>query len=170
VGRGGSKPATLGSGGAAALSRSALTPPASAWKNERMGRLSLYSCAAGIAVSLVVSPTSASAQGRATSTLSVIARVAALCTVTVDETVASSDRSPAVRVACSRSGLRALRVTTNRGDSIELSTTFLGVERRAGGEVEFFVPVVLATLASTRPATAPVPPLDRAPVTVTLDF
>jgi len=93
------------------------------------------------------------------------------CRITVDDYSVSDDGSPAVKVTCGKAGLRALRVSTNRGDGIAPTMTFAGSQLLAGGEVVFVVPQILATLTSTRlPVIAPPPPPDRRPVTVTLDF
>lgn len=101
--------------------------------------------------------------------LSVGARVAPQCRISVDPADVAG-QSPSVRVQCGRSGLRVLRVTTDRGDGLLPIATFAGRQMRAGGEVAFVIAQPLATVASLLPVIAPPPPVDRRPVTVTLDF
>lgn len=96
--------------------------------------------------------------------------VAPQCTISVDSSVLTDDRSPSVRVVCSRAGLRSLRVTTSRGDNLEPTTTFASAQLQAGGERLFVVPVVLATVASNLPVISMPAPPDRRPLTLTLDF
>lgn len=110
------------------------------------------------------------AQGQDRGAMQVGATVAPRCTVSIDVTEVTDDRSPSVRVVCSRSGLRNLRVSSSRGDTVQPTATFVGAQRQAGGELVFVVPVVLATVASNLPIiTVPAQP-DRRPFTVTLDF
>jgi len=109
--------------------------------------------------------------GAQSAMMQVGATVKPQCRITVDDFSVSDDRSPAVKVTCGKAGLRALRVSTNRGEGIAPAMTFAGSQLLAGGEVVFVVPQILATLTSTRlPVIAPPPPPDRRPVTVTLDF
>lgn len=108
------------------------------------------------------------AVARQSATLSVGARVAPTCAIHVDAST-TSDRA-GVRVQCGRSGLRVLRVTTDRGDGLQPVVTFAGNQLRAGGEVTFVVAQPLATLASRLPVLAAPPQPDRRPVIVTLDF
>lgn len=113
---------------------------------------------------------STSAQAQAPTAMHVGATVAPRCTITIDENGVSDDRSPSVRVVCSRSGLRNLRVTTSRGDNISPTTTLTGAQLQAGGEVVFVVPIVLATVAGNLPVMAPPPAPNRRTLTLTLDF
>lgn len=110
-------------------------------------------------------PATAGAQQSAV--LTVGARVAPTCLITVDT---ESKDAPAVRVQCGRSGLRVVRVTTDRGDGLQPVTTFAGRQLAAGGDVRFVVAEPLATVASRLPVFAAPPPPDRRPVIVTLDF
>jgi hypothetical protein len=136
-----------------------------------MGSVTRFSVVAGVAMlGLAAQPQVSQAQPQAQTAMRVGATVAPRCTITVDQSVVADDRSPSVRVVCSRSGLRSLRVTTSRGDSIQPTTTFAGAQLQAGGEVVFVVPIVLATVASNLPVIAPPAPPDRRPITLTLDF
>jgi hypothetical protein len=112
----------------------------------------------------------APAQARQSTALSIGARVAPKCSITVEPSTTRDDQSPAVRVQCGRSNLHVLRVTTDRGDDLRPLTTFAGSQLQAGGEVVFVVPVTLDTVASRLPVIAPPPPPDRRPIRVTLDF
>ncbi len=109
------------------------------------------------------------ATAQQTTALSIGARVAPLCRINVDPATADGE-IPSVRVQCGRSGLRVLRVTTDRGDGLQPVTTFAGNQLRAGGEMRFVVAQPLATVASLLPVFAPPPQPNRQPVTVTLDF
>lgn len=120
--------------------------------------------AAIVATALV--PAAAGAQQSAV--LTVGARVAPTCTITVDATTAGD--APSARVQCGRRGLRVVRVTTDRGDGLQPVTTFAGRQLKAGGEVRFVVAQPLATVASLLPVFAAPPQPERRAVTVTLDF
>jgi hypothetical protein len=101
------------------------------------------------------------------SALQVGARVAPQCLITVDDQ--SDDRSPAVTVSCGASTLRALRVTTTRGEEIVPVQAANLRQLKAGGDFVFVVaqPVAaVASLGSVLPASARRP----GSVTVTLDF
>lgn len=102
--------------------------------------------------------------------LSVGARVVPTCTISVDPSTTLDAQSSNVRVQCGRSGLRMLRVSTDRGDGLQPVTTFASRQLRAGGEVAFVVAQPLATVANLLPVFAMPPGPDRRPVTVTLDF
>jgi hypothetical protein len=136
-----------------------------------MGRVTCLSFVAGLIVLALAAPArEASAQPQAQGAMRVGATVAPRCTISVDTSVVADDRNPSVRVVCSRSGLRKLRVTTSRGDNVQPTTTFAGAQLQAGGEVAFVIPVVLATVAGSLPVFAPPAPPDRRPLTLTLDF
>jgi hypothetical protein len=132
-----------------------------------VGRHHLASFPVAVAIVLVAVSGAAAQQ---TAALSVGARVAPTCSVSVEPSTTRDDFSPAVRVRCGNSGLRVLRVSTDRGDGIRPTTTFAGSQLPAGGEVVFVVPVTLVTVASRLPVVAPPPPPERRPVRVTLDF
>jgi len=102
--------------------------------------------------------------------LSVGARVAPQCRFNVESTAFEDGRSPGVRVQCGRSGLRVLRVTTDRGDGLQPTATIAGRQMLAGGEMFYLAAQPLATVASLRPTFAPPPPVDPRPITITLDF
>jgi hypothetical protein len=111
-----------------------------------------------------------SADGRQAAGLSIGARVAPTCTISVDPTTIAEADSAGARVQCGRNALRVLRVTTDRGDGLEPVTTLAGRQLLAGGEVRVVVSQPLATVASLMPVLAPPAPLDRKPVLVTFDF
>src|SRR5262249_3779690 len=92
----------------------------------------------------------ASVSAQAQAALHVGATVVPHCRITVD------DQSPTVTASCAASTLRALRVTTNRGD---LLRPIAGRRIRAGGDATFVV---------SRAQTSD--PGGRTVVVVTLDF
>ena len=106
-----------------------------------------------------------------TAAMHVGATVAPRCRINVEPDANDAGRGPGVRVQCGRAGLKALRVTTDRGDGLRPMITVAGRQMLAGGDVLYLAPPQpLATLASLRPAFAPPPPADQRPVTITLDF
>lgn len=113
---------------------------------------------------LVASAGSLQAQSSA---LQVGANVAPQCLITVDDQ--SDDRSPAVTVSCGASTLRALRVTTTRGEAIVPVQAASGRQLRAGGDFVFVVAQPVAAVASLG-STVPASTHRQANVTVTLDF
>lgn len=112
----------------------------------------------------------AAAVAQQSTALAVGARVAPTCTIRVDPSTTRDADSSGVRVLCGRNGLRALRVSTDRGDVLHTFATLTGAQLRAGGEVAFVVAQPLATVASRLPVFAAPPAPGRSPVTVTLDF
>jgi hypothetical protein len=102
--------------------------------------------------------------------LSVGARVAPHCTISVDRVAVLDADNSGVRVVCGKSALRALRISTDRGDILEAFTTLASAMRRAGGEVAVAVPQLLGTVASRLPVFAMPAQPERRPVLVTLDF